>query len=220
MAAGALVLSGVSSDPTATPWPEEFVINFQSNITTDVQTPVFPVNGVSYYDWTIKSQRIEHSAGAYECTHFYNTDLPCTLFFLPDGLYRVLSQPLPEGQEECCLDLPGIGASPPDWASRTNPSYNGVVTDEYSQFDAYKWTFDTFPNTDNPHLYYEVAPGTEYEGRPLVFTFPDVEGRQDYHYDPKSMVVAPQDDSLFALPEGCAGRLCNAESKRKYFLKV
>jgi hypothetical protein len=119
--------------PAATAWPDEFYISFESNITyPSVSTPVVPVAGVAYYDWTIKSQRIEHGAGAYECVEFYDTQLPCTEFFLPDGLYRVLQLPLPQGQtEECCLDMAGIGASPPDWASATNPTYNGQVASSH-----------------------------------------------------------------------------------------
>lgn len=205
----------IASDPQATVWPDEFVINFDSNITYPVpESTSVPVRGVSYYDWTIRSQRIEHSAGAYECTYFYGTDQPCTLFFLKDGLYRILQAPLPAGQEECCLDMPGIGPSPPDWTSSTKPTYNGIVTDSYSALDSAKWTFDTFSDTDQPHMYFEVAPGSEYEGKPLLFTFPAVDGRQDYHYDPTSMKVGPVDDGLFVLPEGCAGKLCSAESKR------
>jgi hypothetical protein len=85
-----------------TPWPQAFSINFVSNITTDEKTPV-PISGAMYYDWSIKSQRIEHGPGSFECVNFYNSSLACTLFFTPDGLYRVLTAPLPEGQEECCL---------------------------------------------------------------------------------------------------------------------
>jgi hypothetical protein len=78
--------------------------------------------------------------------------------------------------------------------------------------NAAKWTFDTFDNTDNPHMYYEVAPGQEYEGYPLLFTFPAVGGRQDYHYDPSSMKKGPEDDDIFKLPDGCAGTLFSTES--------
>ena len=197
-------------DPVATPWPLEFVINFKTNITTSAESPI-PVSGIAYYDWTITSQRIEHEAGAYECTEFYNSTQPCTLFFLPDGLYRIIQEPLPEGQElTCCLDMPGIGPSPPDWASRTHPSYTGVVTDLYSTYEAYEWAFDKLASEYDPHLYREVEAGHEYEGRPLLFTFPAADGRQDYHYDPASMVEGPLEDSIFALPEGCQGTPCTS----------
>lgn len=212
--AGALV-TAKGSDPTSTPWPMEFVIKFETNITTNVDFPIIPVQGVSFYDWAIKAQRIEHGAGAYECTHFYNSDSSCTLFFLSDGMYRVISAPFPEGQEECCLDLPGIGPSPPDWTSITNPTYNGVYTDAYSSFDARKWTFDAFSDDlDNCHEYQEVSPDDKtYAGRPLIFTFPDANGLQDYHYDPKSMYTGPIKDTIFSLPVGCAGKLCETSTQ-------
>mmetsp|Transcript_9002 Transcript_9002/g.13536 ORF Transcript_9002/g.13536 Transcript_9002/m.13536 type:complete len:223 (+) Transcript_9002:55-723(+) len=205
-------LTIASYNPQPTLWPIEFIITFQSNITVTIDQPVVPVNGISYYDWTLKAQRIEHDPGAYECTNFYATNQSCTEYFLPDGLYRVLQAPT-EGQEECCLDMPGIGALPPDWASSTNPTYNGVTTELYSGLDAKKWTFDNFPNTTNPHMYFEVDSGP-YMGFPLLFTFPAVDGRQDFYYDPASMKVGPVDDSLFELPEGCEGKLCSTSLRR------
>mmetsp|Transcript_28700 Transcript_28700/g.48422 ORF Transcript_28700/g.48422 Transcript_28700/m.48422 type:complete len:235 (-) Transcript_28700:236-940(-) len=214
-----LVTATTSTDPVATSWPLEFSINFETNITTDMNTLITPspVSGVSYYNWNLRAQRIEHGAGAYECTNFYNTDQPCTLFFLAEGLYRVLASPLPEGQEECCLDMPGIGPSPPDWVSKTRPSYNGDIIDMYSTLLASKWTFDTMPNTTNPHMYEEVSAdepsNPSLAGRPLYFSFPAVEGRQDFHYDPFSMLEEPQPASLFALPEGCEGLLCSSSTK-------
>jgi hypothetical protein len=90
------------------------------------------------------------------------------------------------------------------------------MTDEYSQREAFKWTFDTFEGTSDPHMYFEVAQGEKYAGNPLVFTFPAADGRQDFHYDAASMVVEAQEDSLFALPEGCAGKPCSSKARRHH----
>ncbi len=116
--------------------------------------------------------------------------------------------------------MDSIHASPPDWAATQNPTYNGVFKDVYSGFNTNKWTFDTYdPKPENPHMYYEVVYSADnqvnwFQGMPVIFTFPGNEGRQDYHYDPLSLRVGPQDASLFALPEGCARKSCSAPTRR------
>jgi hypothetical protein len=200
-------------------WPESFSINFNSNITTDVSTPIVPVPGVMYYDWTVQMQRVDHGAGAYECVSFYDTPLPCTLIFNNDGLYRILQQPLPEGQDECCLDLDFIHASAPDWAANENPTFNGMSLDAYSGFNTNKYTFDNYdPAPDTPHTYFEVADIPDYIGGPVLFTFPGNEGRQDYHYEVTSMKVESQDKSLFDIPVECTKKMCTS-SKRAHAKK-
>ena len=79
-------------NPTA--WPTQFAIKFVSNITFAEGTGM-PLEGAMYYDWTRQAQRVEHGAGAVECVHFYNSNLPCTIFFTPTGLYRVLQKLTP-----------------------------------------------------------------------------------------------------------------------------
>ena len=95
--------NALATGTSPTLWPEKFSINFVSNITTDELASTVPITGIMYYDWSKKTQRIDHGAGSYECVNFYNSSLACTLYFTPEGLYRVLAMPLPEGQEECCL---------------------------------------------------------------------------------------------------------------------
>ena len=174
-----------------------------------------PIDGVMYYNWNEKMQRVDHGGGSYECVHFYGTNEDCSIYFTPDGLYRVLSAPLPEGQEECCLDMVDIHATPPDWAITTNPTYNGIVLDEYSNVLTHKYTFDA-DGSDTPHMYYEAASASPSapDGAPVKFTFPVDDGRQDFRYDPKSMKVEPQDASLFVLPDGCQNKLCDTPSRR------
>jgi hypothetical protein len=45
--------------------------------------------------------------------------------------------------------------------------------------------------------------------QPLVFTFPDGTGRQDFHYSYEDWTKGPPDNALFALPPGCAQRKCS-----------
>ena len=214
------LISVYSASKAPNPWPYEFSIKFETNITTNASDTEFPVSGISYYDWNIKSQRIDHGAGNYECAHFYNSTMPCTIYFLSDGMYRLLQEPLPEGQEECCLDLPGIGATPPDWTSSSNPTFEGFLKDPYSGIGALEWIYDSLPNEQSEyHKYYEVAPGTSNAGRPLIFTFPGADGRQDYHYIPSTLEEGPQMPSLFVLPDGCAGKPCSTDSYKKRNIK-
>eukprot|EP00978_Attheya_sp_CCMP212_P009911 scaffold23644_cov53-Attheya_sp.AAC.3 len=59
-----------SEDPVPTPYPQAFSVSFVTNITishTDGEpmgVPV-PVSGVLYYDWTRRSQIVEHAAGSF-----------------------------------------------------------------------------------------------------------------------------------------------------------
>jgi hypothetical protein len=219
-----------------TPYPNAFRIHFVTNVTQDdASHPI--INGTLYYDWSIPAQRIDHPAGSYECVHFYNTHQPCSLVFLASGgMYRLLLRP--NDGADCCLDLPGLGPPPPDWASASNnnnlSTYNGLVYDRFSQRSAHMWSFDknvTIHAGDRSsplqqqqvgdgggnryvggdyHTMRQVAEyGNEY-GRPLVFTFPGskANGRQDFHYQVETMVIGPQHPLLFQLPHGCANKAC------------
>jgi hypothetical protein len=212
----AAVLSVAGASPMEYPkdWPDQFMINFSSNITTE-GVGENPLSGIMYYDWTQQVQRVDHAPGAVECTEFYNTNGGCVLIFNPQGMYRILNDPIPEGSPECCLDMDSIHASPPDWAMKSNPTYNGEVVDPYSKLLSFKWTFDNLNNAPylshrrlqdkEPHMYFQ----TWKKKQPLVFTFPGKDGIQDYHFDVDSMKSAPKDlpdgafDGIFDLPTGC-----------------
>jgi hypothetical protein len=44
---------------------------------------------------------------------------------------------------DCCLDLPGIGPPPPDWASSSSTAtWRGAVWDDYSQIISTEWWYD------------------------------------------------------------------------------
>jgi hypothetical protein len=213
-------------DALPTPFPDSFLIPFQTNITTTEATTTHSIHtslgGMLYYDWTIQRQRVDHAAGSYECTHFYETNEPCTLIFWPQGMYRILHSS--SESTRCCLDIANLGPPPPDWASMSNPTFNGLVVDEYSGLITYQWTFDHLQQltrhvnvseykeqvggNDQYHMTRQVAYG-DYAGRPVLFSFPgEAHGRQDYHFEVDKMVVGPQDPALFELPESCKDTMC------------
>ena len=209
--------------------PEEFEIEFYTNVNTTLPPEEQGdfINGKMFYNWPLRAQRVDHDAGNAECVNFYDSKLGCTLYFLPDGLYRVLEEPLPPNQPKCCLDMDSIHASPPDWAAE-DEEFLGIVNEPYSGYYAYKFEF--IPESTNLnrytlhktnpkfgkdaitsskyHEYYQVGPLQKYETRPLLFTFPAHDGVQDYHFRPETMEVVSQDKALFELPEGCKNVKC------------
>lgn len=157
------------------PYPVTFHVQFVTNlsnsatiITThgDVDDDASIVYGTLYYDWTQRAQRIDHAAGSYECERFYHTDGPCSLLFLTDGMYRILlpsknnnennnsknnrhSDDDDDDNVDCCLDLPNIGAPPPDWASQAPSTFRGWVVDGYSNILSKEWWYDRFFSNDS-----------------------------------------------------------------------
>lgn len=197
-----------ADSPVPVPWQNQFSVSFLSNITTtDDSTSAIPIKNTMYYDWDLEMQRVDHGGGSYECVRFYNSNFPCTIWFTPQGLYRQLSEPLPEGQPECCLDMPDIKTTPPNWATSTDPLPTYLVTDKekFSGMLSHLWSFITGePNPSRaPHEYRQVGDESDLHGRPLLFTFPVDDGRQDYHFDPSSLIVGKPDSSLFDLPSSC-----------------
>jgi hypothetical protein len=222
-------------DPSIpTPYPEVFTVQFVTNVTsTDWSVPV---DNWLYYDWSRRAQRIEHGAGSYECVRFYNVSTGCSLIFLPEGMYRIL-QDDDLSPSDCCLDLPNVGAPPPDWASQAPYTWKGLKVDDYSGMLAYEWWFDKGIDTtwqQHPwrdslgetridgesdtlpfHTMRQVATGL-YKEFPLVFTFPGwAEGRQDMHFLPHTMIHAvPPGRFLFDVPEKCRHRRCSKDGKK------
>lgn len=206
------------STKTPAPYPDRFTIAFVTNITSGLQDePDHPIAGTLYYDWNLQSQRMDHGAGSYECLRFYQTTAPCSLIFVPGGgMYRILHDDN-NNQPTCCLDLPHVGTPPPDWAQQANPTWKGVVHDEYSGRFANQWTFDRLdppvrnldaaPDHSNFHTIRHVA--TSLSFAPLVFSFPGkAQGRQDFHYRLETLTLGPPDPKLFELPDGCQSVVC------------
>ena len=244
---------GASTRVSPTPYPMAFRIQFDTNITRQKDgDPIIDPSSIAeenkpllrstlYYDWTLQAQRIDHPPGSYECVRFYNVSQTagCQLYFTAVGMYRVITKEgsVADADHDCCLDLPGLGAPPPDWARRAHPTFRGLVRDAYSGYVAYEFVFDQDPrfayhrqpyNTtmarhhpephddidsiyDQFHTAREVHDLHNNNGRPLSFTFPGkAMGRQDFHFDPTSLVIGRQDPEVLRLPPGCEERRCPA----------
>ena len=236
---------------TPTPFPAAFSISFLTNITSSESTIIPPsseaIQGMLYYDWTIPAQRIDHGAGSYECVHFYQaTNDSCSLVFTKQGMYRFLGLTKKKKKKsnnnnnnnnsfynsaDCCLDLPSLGPPSPTWALQANPTFQGLVWDEFAERLAWEWWFEnpspllsaeTLPNPSPTesrdyqfHTVREVA-FEEYAGYPLVFTFPgSAQGRQDYHFQVDTMIEGAPSKNLFDIPNDCLTKRCSSLNSQK-----
>ena len=192
-------------------WNDSFEVSFWTNITATEGGGVSSdkIIGTLYYSYPF--QRIDHGAGSFECVHFYNTTKdPCSLFFLPNNnMYRVV------GNDDCCLDLPGIGTPPPNWAALAQPTGTGWVWDAVSSELAYEWVFDhQLGQTEPQSIEYHTLRESSSAGEPVLFTFPG-HRQQDYHFRVDTLRVGPQDPALFRLPvQGCEDTTCAAATAR------
>ena len=194
----------LSAAPTPFPWPVAFTINFLSNITTGSKDQTHAIHNTLYYDWNTKKQAVVHGPGAFECAHFYNTTGPCTLLFTATEMYRLLHQPTTK-QQQCCIDLTNLGTLPPSWPSKTNATYLGNITDPFSgqSVEEFAWPQDASPM--GMHSYLESIATHS----PVTFTFPVHDGIQDYHFDTQSQIIGRPNATVFDLPPGCLGTICN-----------
>ena len=208
-----------------TPYPEAFSILFWTNITASdrddegYEWKKHVVSGTQFYDWSIPAQRIDHDAGAYECSHFYQTTSKCSLIFTKAGMMRILPTDNKEnGDSDCCMDIPNLGPPPPTWAQDANATYQGMVWNPILGRMAHEWYFDSFLNhqdiKNDPlpfHTSQEVALGDN-RGAPLVFSFPGkANGTQDFYYRVESLQVGHPHADLFQVPSGCEQRLCGSK---------
>lgn len=248
------VQDAAGTSPVPVPFPATFLIDFVTNITwssddiNNNEQDDWMISGRLYYDWTQKIQRIDHGPGSYECLHFYDYHGPCSLVFIPGwGMYRILLPSTTSMNQSfslspslsCCLDIPNIGAPPPDWAEQGNPTYNGIVWDSFSNSSAHEWIYDQVLTQHQQNLSYMLGPvrrrevtrmmdtttspaeqyhttrqavGGTYKGRPLLFTFPSANGTQDYHYRAETMIeMDVMDASIFSLPDGCQTQFCKCD---------
>lgn len=208
--------AGHKEDAMLQAWPTSFFTKFYSNITTDqFMTPdlsSYPISAKMYYryDENVKAQKVEHDAGTIECAKFYNSEQPCTLYFLPEGLYRVLQTPLPKDTTQtCCLDMEGLGPTPPDFMFKSAITFDGMIRD-YSNNNLLGEQFSFDSDNGNPHRYVQVSPTHPVYGKqPLIFTFPAANGLQDYHFIVESMDTSRAiEESVFELPQGCRYQKC------------
>ena len=190
-----------------------------------------------------RSQRVEHGQGNYECTHFYNTSGPCHLVMNDvgnmfdcargpvcllhsnssgltiTGLFAFWSR---DNVPFCCLDLPGIGASPPNWTQALSfvgfedcpvPTQKAAKLEIQSTVGCRHWVAQ-----NTPHNYWDVN-NTESTGgfifnAPIQFSFPNAS--QNYIFDFPKIHVGEQPASLFAVP-GVCNRSCASMSLGRLF---
>mmetsp|Transcript_473 Transcript_473/g.605 ORF Transcript_473/g.605 Transcript_473/m.605 type:complete len:198 (+) Transcript_473:30-623(+) len=174
-----------SSSPTSTPstksiiWPSEFSQQF---ITPNGQ---FQSSGTLYFSEALKTTRIDHSPGSFECFKFYNTTQGCSLIMNEKGLHRILDN------QNCCLDMPNIKSTNRDWM--INATFVGEKI--ISGRNCFHWT--------NIHDYY-----TNVEGDPRIpclFTFPPAP-QQNMIFLYYSFDLSKIPKAIFELPKNCNKR--------------
>ena len=105
--------------PAAVPWPTSFSVTFVTNVTkTEAESEgpwgIHAVKGELFFDAPSQRQRIEHSAGARECVHFYGTSADCALVFPESsGLFA-----LTDSEKHCCLDMPELQTPSANWTTQ------------------------------------------------------------------------------------------------------
>ena len=206
-------------------WPVIFTVSILTNLSWQVEPDLrHAALGNVSYDWTQQAQRVDHGAGNFECAHFYKSTSGCSLIMNSNGTYRLLPQPVPAGEPECCLDIPTIFAPPPNWAANGSPTSGGVdvlvpyVGDSTLAFlypESGKCNVRGSGNNSGCHSYYDIE-GIGYTAQPILFTFPANFGLQDWYFLRTTMAVqlAPLPKSRFELPAGCATTLCPKSSAR------
>ena len=150
-----------------TPYPKAFRVEFDTNISRNKEDQTCPIRSTLYYNWDLRAQRVDHPAGSYECIRFYNvTTRGCRLYFLKRGMYRIIDidETISTGKVSssdinlitkekgdilpCCLDIPGLGAPPPDWNRQGRPFFNGHYYDYYSGMETYEFLFGLDDNNE------------------------------------------------------------------------
>jgi hypothetical protein len=162
--------------PPPSIWPDAFTINFKSG----------QQNGKLYYDWTQKRQRIDHTAGAYECVHFYNTSHSCQLIFTEHAMWAVISF-----EKRCCKDL-DVGVVRPTWLQNATflgtKVLDGVLCNHWGNLGEHEY-YDTQQMVHNTHI-------------PCKFTFPNP--LQDMNFVLATFRLESRlNPHLFDLPDNC-----------------
>lgn len=160
--------------PKATPWPEEFTIEF----TTDDGA----ASGVLVYDWGNKQQAIIHGQGASHCRARGKKGM-CYILENPKGTFEV--DPV---ARKCELTNPDVGSVPPTWVSHGVfvgvEEVKGVMCNRFN-----------YPPT--MHAWLETVDG----GLPCAFLFPNPS--LTYYFDPSTLKLGQPTLNTFRIPEYC-----------------
>ena len=182
----AVALAAASKRPSTRDlfWPDEFSMSFVTATNSS-----FASFGQLSFSRKFDATRIDHSAGAYECMHFYNTTSACTLFMSAAGLSRVLHR-----TGDCCVDNPSIHSTDGRWM--INSTFVGVTT--VAERPCNVW--------NGEHVYLsDVA-----TNRPCAFTFPPAPP-QNYQFLFHTWNATPKLTSQFMNPPAGCTTLCSAQ---------
>jgi hypothetical protein len=171
-------------------WPAQFQMQY---ITPG--DSVFASSGTLSFSSLLNATRIDHSAGAYECVHFYNETLGgCTLFMSAQGLSRVLHR-----TGDCCIDEPNIASTGRDWM--VGATYAGEQT--IGGRSCFHWSGE--------HDYFTATQGDL--RRPCAFTFPPAP-QQNMQFLHDTWRPDVQLSAAFMLPPAGCTNLCNSSVRR------
>lgn len=162
-----------AASPVAPTWPDAFSIAFNVSV---MQFHMFAAPSKLYYDYTIKSERIDFG----ECSA-NGVRAPCTVIFTPTTGYLMQAG-------KCCVAAP-VGTVQPTWLH--NLHYNGTAP-------VFGETVNWWRGASPIHNYY-VDPNNS--SRPLVLLVEDI--MEEWVFTTPIM-AGPQDPSLFRLPSVCA----------------
>jgi len=170
-------------------WPEQFQMQYITPADS-----VFASLGTLSFSHPLNATRIDHSAGAYECVHFYNETLGgCTLFMSAQGLSRVLHR-----TGDCCIDQPGIASTGRDWMLAA--TYAGEQT--IGGRLCYHWSGE--------HDYFTAT--TVDLRRPCAFTFPPAP-QQNMQFLHDTWRPDVQLSAAFMLPPAGCTKLCDSNQE-------
>jgi hypothetical protein len=163
-------------------WPDQFKMDFVTPSNT-----TYASWGTLFFSKTLRATRIDHSAGAYECVHFYNTTSACTLFMTSAGLQRTLSS-----TGDCCVDNPTIHSTDGRWMVNTTFGGDAVIAGRV----CHAWLGE--------HTYYSDA----IDNRPCGFTYPPAP-QQNMQFLFHTFNKSVQLTSEFMIPSNC-NKLCQS----------
>jgi hypothetical protein len=162
--------------PNPHPWPEIFTIDCLT-----FPSPTASLAAKSFYSWPQRANRIDHAAGSFECTRFYNTTSACTLLFTATQMYGLFDG-------GCCLDSP-VGTLPPNWGDGSLfVGYSDVLGVNSSHW-----------NSTDPEHTFDVQALPPF--LPTRFGFPHA--AQDLFFNVSTVSYSAIPDSVFALPSSC-----------------
>eukprot|EP00771_Trimastix_marina_P002732 gnl/Trimastix_PCT/389.p1 GENE.gnl/Trimastix_PCT/389~~gnl/Trimastix_PCT/389.p1 ORF type:complete len:212 (+),score=42.32 gnl/Trimastix_PCT/389:87-722(+) len=140
-----------------------------------------------YYNWTIRAQRLDHTAGHHECVKHYNTSEPCTLINRGHDMWVIIPN-----KRICCRDM-RLGMVKPTWLEK----FHFVENQDMCGYPTAHWKKPEFGGM----WYAEYWQTTTPDRSPLRWSPGD--RKDQWIFDPSTYRIEEQDASLFSLPDYC-----------------